>query len=94
MESCSDNFPIRNYTLLVEGVVGPTVAATPTDSVVTTTVSTEDLAILVPDQMFQVGVQVCSDVTCRDSLVTVVLSKYRIYSIRRGGLLLIYRPGL
>ena len=75
MESCSPNFPIRNYTLFVDGTVGPTIVAMPTVSMVIGTLSSSDLSILTPDERFQVGVEVCSDVTCRNSTSTVPLCK-------------------
>lgn len=75
MEPCSGNFPIRNYTLIVNGTIGPTIAAIPTVTNVTGTLNTSDIPFLVSGRMFQIGVMACSDVTCRNS-GTVPLSEF------------------
>lgn len=75
VEKCSRNFPVRNYTLMVNGIVGPTLLAMPTVTTVTGTLDTSDIPFLVSGRTFQVGVMACSDVTCRNS-ITVTLSEF------------------
>jgi len=65
------NFPIRNYTVMVNDTSGPTIRAMPT---VTLVMSTLNSSLLERDQMYQVGIEACSDVRCRSS-ITVALSK-------------------
>lgn len=72
VETCSRNFPIRNYTVLVDGNLGPTMLATPAVAMVNATLTSPFIA---SDGMFQIGVKACSDVTCRNSTVTVPLSE-------------------
>lgn len=71
MEGCGPWLPM-NYTLIVDGVLGPSVPAMPTVSV---TLSSSDLPMLTPDKSFQVSVKACSDFSCRNSTRPVPLSK-------------------
>ena len=71
---CQRNFPIRNYTVVVDGVTGPTIMAVPTTSMVTGTITSSDIPFLVSDRMFQLSIMACSDITCRES-VSVPLSE-------------------
>lgn len=70
------DFPIRNYTLIVGGVLGPTLPAVPGVAMVIATLNSSNLTTLVSDQRFEVGVEVCGELICRNSSRTVSLSEY------------------
>lgn len=76
VETCNRDFPVRNYTVLVDGFSGPTILADLAVTMVMATVNSADVPSLVSGRMFQVGVMACSEVRCRNSR-TIPLSKTR-----------------
>ena len=82
--SCSNQFPVLNYTISIEGLEGDIVISDPTvlagESWINVTLNSSVIPGLTVDQQYNLVITACTSFTCRRPAQTLPFGKFFHYN--------------